>query len=157
MNGRLLAISVLIGAVIGPSPALPAPAIDPKTWLTPDAPAGDASLPFEYVSGLVVPVSAREEAIGLLADAQIVELPYEQAQHFLGVDRQSLLGAWRGTPYLVRAVNPNSAGQCEASVRGDILSVFCGSLGDWRYELHPVVVFLPKKPKVVRISAMTAR
>jgi hypothetical protein len=132
-------------------------AIDPKTWLTPDAPVGDTSFPVQKISGIVVPVRARNEAISLLMESQIVELTAEQSQHLLGLDRSSVLGASGAAPYLVRAVSPNDAGECDASLRDDILFVFCGSLGDWNYELSPVVVFLHRKPSAIRISAMTAR
>ena len=118
--------------------------------------AATPELPSQPVPGLVVPASQRAEAISLLADTQIVELEYAEARHLLGIDQNSILGV-EGPAYLVRAVGPNSAGSCSASVRGTILFVFCGSLGEFRYELRPIIVFLRQKPSIINISAMTAK
>jgi hypothetical protein len=131
--------------------------IDPKSWLTPDAAPFVESAPVQLVFGMAVPESTRLEASGLLASVPIVELTYEQARHPLGMDPNSILGATRGNPFLVRGVSPNSAGRCEADQQGDALSVFCGSLGDFRYEVRPMVVFLREKPRTVQVHAMTAR
>jgi hypothetical protein len=144
---------ILLAAML---PARADTTIDPKSWLTPDAPVGNINLPVQPVPGLVVPASQRPEAVRLLAETQIVQLEYEQARHLLGIDQNSILGV-KGPAYLVRAVSPNSAGSCEASLRADILFVFCGSLGDWRYELRPIVVFLRQKPSIINVSAMTAK
>lgn len=158
MTKPFLLVSMLFAATFGLRLAAYAEtAIDPKSWLTPDAPTGDRAAPAKPSPGLMVPKEARAVAINLLTKDQIVELEYEQAQHLLGVDPRFILGAGGLTPYLVRAVSPNSGGSCSADQRANILFVLCGSLGDWQYELTPVIVFLRQKPNVVNISAMTAR
>ncbi|MES2256085.1 MAG: hypothetical protein V4559_13715 [Pseudomonadota bacterium] len=157
MIKQLLSSSILLAATLSLCIAAQAEAIiDPKTWLTPDAPVGDLSSPIQVVPGLAVPKETRAEAVSLLISAKIVELNYEQAQHLLGTSPRDILGG-RGTPYLVRAVNPNSGGSCDANMRNNVLFVFCGSLGEFIYELRPLVVFPGRKPSDVNISALTAR
>ena len=104
----------------------------------------------------MVPEEKRTVAVGLLTQVQIVELSYEEAR-LLEVDSRSILGTMGAKPFLVRGVSPNKAGMCNATLQGATLSVFCGSLGDFSYELRPVVVFLKQKPNSVWIGALTAR
>ena len=128
----------------------------PKELVDIRAPAGDQNQPIQTVHGIMVPKETRAEASNLLAEAQIVEISYEEAR-LLGVEPRNILGAAGAIPFLVRGVSPNNAGTCSANLQGNILSVFCGSLGDFSYELRPVIVFLRQKPSSVWIGAMTAR
>jgi len=130
--------------------------IDPKSWLTPEASIADQSTPVQTVPGVMVPEEKRAVAVGLLSKAQIVELSYEETR-LLDVDSRSVLGTMGAKPFLVRGVSPNKAGMCNATLQGTALSIFCGSLGDFSYELRPVVVFLKQKPSSVWIGALTAR
>jgi hypothetical protein len=152
-----LLCSTLLAASLGVcATAQPAATIDPKSWLTPEAPIGDGSLPVQTVPGVIVPEGTRPVAAGLLIKTQIVELSYAEAR-LLGIDPRNILGTAGATPFLARGVSPNNAGTCNANLQGNVLSVFCGSLGDFNYELRPVIVFLHRKPSSVQISAMTAR
>lgn len=157
MAKLLLLHSILLAASLGVgATAQPRATIDPKSWLTPDAPIGDRGLPVKTVLGVIVPEGTRAAAASLLTKAQIVELSYEETR-LLDVDPRTILGAAGTKPFLVRGVSPNNAGTCNANLQGNVLSIFCGSLGDFSYELRPVIVFLHQKPSSVQIGAMTAR
>jgi hypothetical protein len=136
--------------------ALAATTIDPKSWLTPETSIVDRSTPVQTVLGVIVPEEKRAVAAGLLTQTQIVELSYEETR-LLGVDPRTILGTMGAKPFLVRGVSPNQAGTCNATLQGSALSIFCGSLGDFSYELRPVVVFLKQKPSSVWVGALTAR
>jgi len=149
--------STLLAAAWGACAAAQSAAtIDPKSWLTLEAPIVDQSSPVQTVPGVMVPKETRAVAARLLTKTQIVELSYEEAR-LLGVNLRSILGTAGGAPFLVRGVSPNSSGKCDANLQGTVLSVFCGSLGDFSYELRPVIVFLRQKPSSVWVGAMTAR
>jgi len=148
--------SILLAATLGVGAmAQPRDPINPLSWLTPPAPPRDQTLPVQPVLGVIVPEERRAAAAGLLTKVQFVEVSYAEAR-LLGADSQTILGTVGYRTFLVRGVSPNNAGTCNANLQGSVLSVFCGSLGDFSYELRPVIVFLHQEPGSVSIGAMTA-
>ena len=152
----LLRSTVLAAAFAVCATAQPRAPIDPKSWLTPEVSTGDQNLPIQPVSGVIVPEERRAAAAGLLINTQIVEISYQEARLF-DVEPRNLLGIAGATAFLVRGVSPNGGGMCNASLQGNALSVFCVSLGDFNYELRPIIVFLHQKPGSVTVGAATAR
>ena len=138
-------------ALIGAAQAAGLP--DPKSWLSPAHEVPPQSKGHnEKVAIFIIP----PETIDLLAKTQIVELTAQQLDRLSGGKAAPTNTLEHVQPYLVRGVSPNTAGVCNAGQEDGELTVFCGSLGDWRYEFRPVIVFLSGKPSRVWIGAMTA-
>ena len=148
MIGLLALLSPVTGGLAGQSSCR-----EPTTnaWLR-QGPVADPSGFMPIDESQVLNVSAGlEAATTLLMTADAVEITRLQARQFSG--QSSLPG---GTPYLVRAVFPNSHPAISVSWRGTDLYVFAGGLGCAPYEKRPIVVFLDRQPTQVFVSAAAA-
>ncbi|MNS43312.1 hypothetical protein D3C72_757100 [compost metagenome] len=153
-EGFLVASCVLAVCIATPdqSKACNLPATN--EWLQRPPPTDGAS--FKQVDASLVweVTNDAQGAVAALTTEAVVEISREQVRHFAGEAAGS--AAPNGVAYLVRAVFPSRWPSVRVEWSENDLHVFAGGLGCFRYEKHPVIVYLNRRPANVFVSASAA-